>query len=179
MLPEKIIGFKVKNLQAIGQIVLVIVFLVQFQYFTFQSARLFSNRIHRADNNSCIKFRDKAAKILNPVADITLRVYYDYRLYVPEPPNWELSTEYIPISYSQINDNKFDILLLANQRVLDYLNSEVEGVDPELFAESQRFYQDVKRGGVQGFHLLELDEAGAIFIRQELCKNYYPTRNCD
>lgn len=179
ILPEKIMGCKVKNWQTIGQIVLFFVLLGQFVCFTFQSTRMFFDQIHRAENNPYIMFRNTAAEALEPVADIPVNVYYDYRLYVPEPSNWELSTEYNPISYSKINDNNFDILLLANQRVLDYLNPEVEGVDPELFAESQYFYQDVMQGEVQGFHLLALNEAGAIFIRQELCKDKYPTRICD
>jgi len=179
ILPEKLMGFKVKNWRTLVQIVLIMVFLAQLLSFALQSAHLFSDRIHRADNNPYIMFRNTAAETLAPVADIPLRVYYDYRLYVPEPPSWELSTEYLPFSYSQIAENNFDLLLLANQRVLDYLNPEVEGVVPELFAESQRFYQDVKRGEIQGFRLLKLEEAGAIFIRQDLCKEYYPSRNCD
>ncbi|HOE35217.1 MAG: hypothetical protein GX415_05055 [Chloroflexi bacterium] len=179
VLPEDIKGFRLKNWRAAVQIVLLLVFAGQLVSFALQSTRLFTARVHRAENNPYIAFQAASAKMLAPISALPLRVYYDYRLYVPEFPGWELSTAYVPISYAQITEDGYDVLLLANQRVLDYLNPEVEGVDAALFAESQRFYRDVAEGKVQGFVLLNRNEAGAIFIRQDLCEEYYPEANCD
>jgi len=179
VLPDNIKGFTVKNWYAVMQIVLMLVFVAQLLSFSVKSAQLFTARIHRAENNPNIAFRETVAETLAPVATIPLRVYYDYRLYVPETPSWVLSTAYEPISYTQINENDYDLLLLAKQRILDYLNPEVEGVDEALFAESQRFYRDVEKGEVQSFVLLGSDEVGLIFIRQDLCEQYYPQANCD
>lgn len=179
VLPDNIKGFTVKNWFAVMQIALMLVFVGQLLSFVRQSVQLFTDRIHRAENNPNIKFRETASETLAPVETIPLRVYYDYRLYVPETPNWALSTAYEPISYTEINEKDFDILMLAKQRILDYLNPEVKGVDKALFGESQRFYRDVEKSEVQSFVLLGSDEVGMIFIRQDLCEEYYPQANCD
>src|SRR5690606_14450663 len=104
-----------------------------------QSLPIFSTRVHRAENNPYIQLSDTAAQHLAPVIGVPLRVYSEYRLYVPETPGWQLRTAYVPLDYTQIEEGNFDILLVARQRVRDYLNPEAQGVDPALFAESQRF----------------------------------------
>ncbi len=177
--PEKIRGFTPKDWRSAVRIGLALLFLAQFLAFALQSQRMFSARVHRADNNPYIQFSDTTAKYLSPLEGVPLRVYFDYRLYVPETPGWELSTAYVPLSYAQIEEGGFEILLLAGQRVRDYLNPEAEGVDPVLFAESQRFYRDVERRAVNGFSFLVGDEAGLIFILQELCAQYFPEAPCD
>jgi hypothetical protein len=177
--PEKIRGFKLKDWRGAVRAGLMLLFLSQFLAFALQSQRMFSARVHRAENNPYIQFSDTAAKYLAPLEGVPLRVYSDYRLYVPETPGWELSTAYVPLSYAQIEEGGFEILLLAGQRVRDYLNPEAEGVDPVLFAESQRFYRDVERRAVNGFSFLGGDEAGLIFILQELCGQYFPEAPCN
>jgi hypothetical protein len=179
ILPEKIKGFTVKNWRAVAQIALTLVFMVQLLSFALQSQQIFSARVHRAENNPYIQFSDTAAQHLAPVIGVPLRVYSDYRLYVPETPGWQLSTAYVPLDYTQIEEGNFDILLVARQRVRDYLNPEAQGVDPALFAESQRFYRDVEQGTVEEFHFLGADEAGLIFIQRELCAQYFPEARCE
>jgi len=179
ILPEKIKGFTVKNWRAVAQIALSLVFIVQLLSFALQSQQIFSARVHRAENNPYIQFSDTAAQHLAPVIGVPLRVYSDYRLYVPETPGWQLSTAYVPLDYAQIEEGNFDILLVARQRVRDYLNPEAQGVDPALFAESQRFYRDVEQGTVEEFHFLGADEAGLIFIRRNLCAQYFPEARCE
>ena len=177
--PEEIRAFKLKGWRGAVWAGLALLFLAQFFLFAQQSQRMFTDRVRRADDNPYIHFSETAARSLAPLGSAPLRVYYDYRLYVPEKPGWQLSTAYVPLSYSQVSENNFDVLLLAEQRVRDYLNPAVKGVDPALFAESQRFYRDVERGSVEGFSFLGGDAAGRVFIRHELCKQYFPEAPCD
>ncbi len=172
--PEKIRGFTPKDWRSAVRIGLALLFLAQFFSFALQSQSMFSARVHRAENNPYIQFSNTVAEKLAPVRGVPLRVYFDYRLYVPDTPGWKLSTTYVPLSYAQIAAGDFDILLLAAQRVRDYLSPEAEGVDPALFAESQHFYRDVEQRTIEGFTFLGGDNAGLIFIRQGLCAQYFP-----
>lgn len=177
--PEKIRKFAFKDWKDAVRVVLVLLFLAQLLVFGAQGVRTYTDRLYRAENNPNILFQETTSKTLSSLQGVPLRVYYDYRLYVPETLGWELSTAYVPISYTQVAEGNFDVLLVAVQRVRDYLNPGVEGVNPELFSESQRFYRDVQKGKVEGFHLLGSDEAGLIFIRKELCEQYVGKETCD
>jgi len=177
--PEKFRGFTFKDWRGVVRVGLALLFLAQFFSFALQSQRVFYARVRRAENNPYILFSNTAAEKLAPLRGVPLRVYSDYRLYVPDTLGWELSTAYVPLSYAQITEGDFDILLVAAQRVRDYLNPEAEGVDPALFAESQRFYRDVEQRTLEGFTFLGGDEAGLIFVRQGLCAQYFPGMPCE
>jgi hypothetical protein len=83
-------------------------------------------------------------------------------------------SNYDLLEYAYIQDNNFDVLLLLEQRIRDYLNPEAVGIDPELFARNQQFYRAADNGTIKGFHLVQRDTFGLIYVRDELYQKYYP-----
>ena len=68
--------------------------------------------------------------------------------------------------------------MLSAQHIADYLNPAAVGVDPEKFAENQRFYGDAKAGKIKGFQLLYRDQNALLFISQEVCLTDFPEETC-
>ena len=151
----------------------LLVVLVQFILFIGGDVRRFSSDLHRADNNPRIQFYDQAVNALMPLPSGPMHVYYDYRLYVPETPGWTTETNYNLLEYTYIEQGKFDILLLLEQRILDYLNPNATGIDPALFARNQQFYRDADNEKIKGFHLVYRNSLGLVFVRDNLYEQYY------
>jgi hypothetical protein len=110
---------------------------------------------------------------LKPLPDAKLHIYYDYRLYVPGNPGWVTATNFDLLEYNYIQQNHFDVLLLLDQRIRDYLNPNVTGIDPALFARNQQFYRDADNQTITGFHLVYRDSYGLIYVRDALYQQYY------
>ena len=94
-------------------------------------------------------------------------------MYVPAKPGWVTDTNYDLLEYSYIQENHFDVLLLLEQRIRDYLNPNVIGIDPALFALNQQFYRDANNQTITGYHLVYRDSFGLIFVRDALYQEYY------
>jgi len=175
--PDKFSGWT-KNHREFVRIGFILIFLFQYILFIKQSTRTYIARIYRAENNPSIQFYDIVVEELSPLIEKPLRVYYDYRLYVPNGANWSLHTAYDPLSYRDIEEGNFDVLLLIEQRVRDYLNPDIKGIDPEQFSQVQRFYYDVDRENVNGYKLIARNDIGLIFVNQEFCGVYFSEEQC-
>ena len=97
-----------------------------------------------------------------------LYIYYDYRLYLPENEAWRSAINYDLLDYEYIQENNFDVLILLQQRIRDYLNPNTTGIDSVTYTNSQQFYRDAKAGLIQNYHLLFSDDEGMIFIRDDI-----------
>jgi hypothetical protein len=75
-----------------------------------------------------------------PVCGSPHEVYFDYRLYAPDTPGWTMETSYDLLSYNYVQERDYDVLLLQQQRIADYLNPSTAGIDTQQFANSQAFY---------------------------------------
>jgi hypothetical protein len=155
------------------RIIFLIMVFVQFVLFLRGDVQLFSSDLNRARNNQRIQFYSVVEQKLAPIPPGPLLVYYDYRLYVPETSGWKLSTNYDLLEYGYIKQNNFDVLLLLQQRILDYINPDAVGIDPNLFALNQQFYTDAENGAINGYHLVYRDTLGLIFVRDDLYVQYY------
>ena len=153
-------------------LVLVVV-AVQFVLFAANDVQSYTTRLHRADNNEIIQFYNQAVTALQPLPDASLHVYYDYRLYVPGKPGWSTETNYDLLEYGYIQQHNFDVLILLQQRIYDYLNPNAKGVDPQLFKRNQQFYGDANQGAINGYHLVHRDAVGLIFVRNDLYQQYF------
>jgi hypothetical protein len=156
-----------------ARLALLLVLLIQFSLFVSSDVQAFNSRMHRQQNSTSIQWYDKALAALKPLPDAKLRVYYDYRMYVPGKPGWHTDTNFDLLEYGYIQQNHFDVLLLLEQRILDYLNPNVTGIDPALFARNQQFYRDADNQTITGYHLVYRDSFGLIFVRDELYQKYY------
>jgi hypothetical protein len=100
-------------------------------------------------------------------------VYYDYRLYAPDTPGWKTETYYELLDYGYINQRRFDVLLLLQQRIYDYLNPAVTGIDAQQFNLNQAFYRDADRGTIAGYTLVYRNDLGLVFVRNDLQRQYF------
>ena len=59
------------------------------------------------------------------------------------------------------------------QRIRDYLNPEVTGIDPLLLKESCEFYGDADNGGGWGYVLVYRNDFGLAFVRENLYEQFF------
>jgi hypothetical protein len=173
LLPEKWKMNKSGHLAWIARTALLLVLLAQFVLFVRSDVQSFNSRMHRQQNSTSIQWYDNVLVELKPLPDASLHVYYDYRLYVPGNLGWATDTNFDLLEYGYIQQNHFDVLLLLEQRIRDYLNPEVTGIDPALFARNQQFYRDANNQTITGYHLVYRDSFGLIYVRDELYQQYY------
>lgn len=178
LLPQNKQSWTKKDKSNIVKITLLIIVIVQFGLFLIRDIELFQVRNNRAENNPFIQFYDKALVELAPVTQDKL-VYYDYRLYMPEKPGWFIENSFDLLTYDYIQSRNFDLLFLSQQRIRDYLQPSAVGIDPTTFAQSQEFYRDADEEKLDGYRLLLRDDAVLLFIRQDVCEQYYTPDQCD
>lgn len=163
--------------QPLIKVALLLVVLIQFGFFIQQDIQLFRLRTARKENSPAIRFYDQALGELAPVNQ-ALKVYYDYRLYMPETPDWETETSFDLLTYSVIQAGDYDILFLEQQRILDYIQEGVDGVDPDIFPLAQVFYRDANLGELEGYSLMMRNDHALLFIREDLCPLYFDAGRC-
>jgi len=154
------------------RLIFILIVFIQFIIFARNDASVFVGRLQRADNNPRIQFYDQVLTSLKSFEQEPLYIYYDYRLYLPEHELWRTAINYDPIDYEYIQENNFDVLILLQQRIRDYLNPHSTGIDPATFANSQQFYSDAQAGKIQNYHLLFNNDEGKIFIREDIYMSY-------
>jgi hypothetical protein len=171
--PEKLRGYLPFAKSNILRSLLALVVLIQFLLFLRSDFPTFWGRVNRAENNPRIGFYDQAVKSLVPAANLPLKVYYDYRLYLPAQASWDTTTTYDMLNYDYLTRNDFDILVLLEQRIQDYLNPSAVGIDPPQFSKSQAFYRDAEAGDIKGYHLVYRDKIGLVLIRNSIYEKYF------
>ena len=156
------------------RIVLLVVLLGQFVLYGINDVQLYQADLTRAENNPRIAFYSQAVDNLKPLSQLPVSVYYDYRLYVPSTQDWTTTTTYDLLDYGYIKEEKFNVLLLLEQRIRDYLNPEVTGINPEEFAKNQQFYEDAENGTINGYELIFRNSVGLVFVSDTLFQQYFP-----
>lgn len=148
--------------------------LVQFGLFLSSDIARYNNRVHRAENNQRIAFYQQARSLLQPLTDSAapIHIYFDYRLYMPDTAGWQTETAFDLLEYSYIEQRNFAVLMLLEQRIRDYLNEGVQGIDPEVFARNQQFYRDADTEQLRGYHLVYRDPTGLVYVRDDLWSRY-------
>jgi len=181
LFPEKLAlnraAFRAGFVETTGIVVHVLILLaliIQTAMFIRQDVQFINGTLHEAENNPRIMFYNQALDALTPLpVGGTYHVYFDYRLYAPETIGWTTETTYELLEYGYIQENNYDILLLLEQRIRDYLNPKVTGTDPEVFARNQQFYRDAENGTIIGYHLVYRNDVGLVFVREDLYQKYF------
>ncbi len=180
LFPEKpmkiILIFKsnfIYTVMRLAYISLLAVVIFQAALFVKQDRQIYISSVQRADDNPRILFYNQARNSLSPIPAGPLSVYYDYRLYVPDTSGWKTQTTTDLLEYSYIRENRFDVLILLEQRIRDYLNPEVTGIDPEGFTRNQQFYIDAMNETISGYHLVFRNDIGLVYVREDLYQEYF------
>lgn len=180
LFPEKMDHTKGKdNLPLLVRTGLLLLILFQGFMFLKTDNAIIQKRYSAIEGNASIAFYNESMLRLDRLKGKQQKVYYDYRLYFPSNEKWSGGTNYDLLDYAYIQENNFTILMLSAQRIADYLNPNVTGVDPEKFAENQRFYRDAKAGEIAGYHLLYRDQKALLYISQQICLSDFPEETCN
>ncbi|MDK2981386.1 MAG: hypothetical protein PWQ55_1733 [Chloroflexota bacterium] len=146
---------------------IVLLLIAQFGIYMLEDVPAYRQRLTRAQDNPQIAFYDQALDALGPVADQSLNVFFDYRLYVPEREGWTLETTYDLLSYNAVEQADYDVLLLLNQRIADYINPATSGIDSQQYLNSLTFYNDAKKDTLRGYEMVFRNETGSVFVKTE------------
>lgn len=159
---QKKIGAKAAKL-----LLLMLVF-IQLVQFIAIDITMFQEQLTRAENNPAIQFYSKSQQILTSYLDIHLSVYHDVSMYMPDSDRWYSESIFEMLNYDYINQKNFDVLLLMQQRIYDYLNPNLIPLDDNSLASAREFYGDANQGSIPGYVLLYRDAFGLIYIKQDL-----------
>jgi hypothetical protein len=151
---------------ALGAVLLLA--LGQFLLYVRADVQRYTTQLQRAEGSPALAFHDEVQAALAPLPAGEYHVYHDVGLYLPPQPGWTTEDSFELLTYDYIRSGNFDILLLSQQRILDYLSPEAEGIDPAEFAAAQAFYRDADAGGLDGFVLLYRDAFGLVFVKEGL-----------
>jgi len=163
----------------IVQVLLVLLVIVQAGFFAQQDYAIVRAQMTREEDDWRLSFYEDTLRMLEPLTGQKLKVYYDYRLYVPaETPNWQIETSFDLLSYAYIQEHNFDVLLLLQQRIWDYTNPNAVGIDPQTFALNQQFYRDADAGDIAGYDLVYRTPLALVFVKESLCAAYFPASAC-
>lgn len=147
---------------------------IQFLFNVVQDVNLYTEHLNREQNEPAIQFYDRAEKILSPLPSVRVyHVYHDVRMYVPARSDWYCESIFEILDYSYLQEKTFDVLLLRQQRIYDYLSPNAVGINIEKMNASQAFYRDADQSKINGYQLLFRDEYGLIFVRNRLYQNYF------
>jgi len=137
-------------------------------------SKMFVQRLQRAEDSPAITFQKKAMEALQPLpGERDFNILADVRMYTPTFESWYFEGTFGDINYEFIQQRDFDVLLITRQRMLDYLNQGVEGIDPQSFSKIKAFYRDVRKGEVDGYRLLYQDDFGFVFILDRQYEKYF------
>jgi hypothetical protein len=140
----------------------------QFGFYLVQDIPAYQQRLTRAQDNPQVAFYGQALDALGSLSDQPLNVYFDYRLYVPEREGWALETTYDLLSYNAVEQADYDVLLLLNQRIADYINPATSGIDSQQYLNSLTFYNDANIGALRGYELVFRNDTGSVFVKDTL-----------
>jgi len=150
----------------------MLVILIQFLSFVQMDLDLYTNRLNRVEKSDSIQFYSEVLPYLKPLEGQDVLVYHDTRLYVPDQSPWNTIAYLKLLTYSYFKENDPDVILLMQQRIRDYLNPDVTGIDPLLLKESREFYQDADNGEVWGYVLVYRNDFGLAFVRENLYEQF-------
>jgi hypothetical protein len=162
-----------KRLGAALQAALTILVTVQLVLFGVRDARDIQAQIHRSETSPSIQFYNQVQTALAPLPSHPYHTYIDISVYVAPEAGWVMESSFEMLNYDYIQGKSFDILLLEQQRLYDYLNPNAQGIDPAKLAAARVFYNDANQGKISGYHLLYRDKYGLVYINDRLYQQYF------
>ena len=163
---------KVRVKKNLSGCILIIVIIQVVNYGISDFDRI-NQKIHATELNPAIPFYSLAINALEPLIGGSYYVYHDVRMYVPETPGWVTDAIFELLDYDYLKMRNFDVVMLMQERINDYLNPNIIGLDSEAFTRSQIFYEDANLGKLQGYHLVYRNNFGLVFVKEQLFESEY------
>ena len=162
-----------KDIHPLPQVLISLAVVVQLASFVKMDIPRYLDFLNRAENEPALRFYDLAVDALKPLPEKGIFVYHDVRMYFPRTERWATEAKFKPLDYEYIRARDFEVVMVMHQRIKDYLNEGVVGVNPEEFALSQAFYRDVRMGKMTGYQLVFQDDFGLVFVRDDVYQEFY------
>ncbi len=150
-----------------------LVLVCQFILFIRADVRDYNSQLHRAENDASIAFATDAATALASLDGRSIYIYRETNMYLPERPNWAAEGIFEMLNYDYITERNFDVVMVMQQRIADYLNPAAEAIDAAALAKSRAFYHDANQGALQGYTLIFRNGFGLIFVKDSLYQKYF------
>lgn len=151
----------------------LLVVVVQFLFYLPSGSNRYFSELRRAENNPSLDFYTNTSQALRALPPAPYAVYHDTAIYVPSISGWHTDSIFEVLTYPYIEQHNFDILLVMQGRINDYLNPAVVGIDAENLALGREFYQAANQGSVRGYHLVYRNDFGLVFVKDQLYTEYY------
>lgn len=146
----------------------------QFGQNISRDVKIYSDRLFREQTSPAIGFYDRVEETLKPLPSTRkFHVYHDVRMYIPPRPDWYCESIFEMLDYAYLQEKWFDVILLRQQRIFDYLHPDAIVLDAAQLAASQAFYRDAQAGNIKGYRLLYRDAYGLIFVSDRLYENCF------
>jgi len=166
--------FKNKKFTTWPAIILIGLLFFQFGNNLNKDTKVYSQALHREEKSPAIRFYNQVVKVMSHLSqNRSYHILQDVRMYVPPSENWYSEAVFDLLNYDLIREKNFHVLLILQQRICDYLESSVEGLDPQSFSAVQDFYRDAKNGEIRRYKLVYEDSFGLIFIHQKTYNEFY------
>jgi hypothetical protein len=159
--------------RVIPQIVFSLAIVLQLSAFTVSDVQRYFGYLNKTLDKPALQFYDQAMDVLKPLPDKGIFIYRDVRMYFPRTANWTTEAVFKPLDYEYIRSRDFEVLMVMQQRIYDYLTPGVQGINPEAFARSQVFYRDADKGIVEGYQLIFRNGFGLVFVRDDIYQEYF------
>lgn len=141
--------------------------------FAQAGAANYQAQLTRQESSPALAFYGQAMEALAPLPPDDYYAYADVNLYLPSDLGWVRSGRFEALDYAFVQQNPFDLIMLSQTRIWDYLNAEVEGINAEQFAQSRAFYTDADMGQLAEYRLVYRDDFGLVFVRAEEFETYF------
>jgi hypothetical protein len=150
---------------------------IQVGFYIHKDVEVYLERLQREDKSESIHFFNELFEeyIVHLPDDLRLSIYRDTRIYVPEKGRWDVEMKWGLIDYPIILSQEYDLILLSQQRILDYTQEEVidQAADQQQMVRTFQFYNDAKSGNLNGYVELYQDTYGKAFLREDIYKTYF------
>jgi len=148
----------------------------QFVVYTNKDVELYREALTREENEGSLVFYDTLARDYLPriQTDEQLKVFRDVRMYFPDNPHWNVRT-FWNSKYSAIEKIKPDIIILWQQRILDYTSESAQesAVDPAAFQDTYTFFVDADHDQLRGYRLIYRNSEGLMFVSDAIYERYF------
>ncbi|MBX3046195.1 MAG: hypothetical protein KF698_04295 [Anaerolineales bacterium] len=134
---------------------------------------IYRSQLTRQASHPALAFYAEARAQLEALPPAAYHVYADVNLYIPESSGWVRSAQFETLTYEYIASHGFDLLFLSQSRILDYLNEDAVGTNPEQLALSREFYAAANAGELDGFRLVFRSNTGLVFVSDGLYAQYF------
>ncbi len=151
-----------------------IILLVQTASNIYQDIQIYSKELYRKEQSAAIQFHEIMIAELEPLPeDENVHIMSDVRMYMPEREYWHNEAMFELPDYAFLSGKNFDILMIMQQRIYDYLKGDAIGLDEKSFSFKQDFYRDARAGTIEGYKLLYRNDFGLIFVRDDLYQQHF------